>query len=93
MLYLSRKLGESIVINNNIELKIVEVKGRSVKIGFNFPAEASVLRKEIFDSIQKENLAAAQANQSDNNSALDDFLGAFDALSTPKAPETEDENG
>ena len=37
MLYLSRKLGESIIINNTIELQVIEVKGKSVKLGFTFP--------------------------------------------------------
>ncbi len=73
MLYLSRKLGESIIINNDIELKVVEVKGRSVKLGFNFPPEASVLRKEIFDAIQAENMAAAQSGA---EIGIDDLLGA-----------------
>lgn len=69
MLYLSRKIGESIVINNNIELTVVEVRGKSVKIGFNFPPEASVLRKEIHDKISAENLNAASGGLGD----LDDL--------------------
>lgn len=59
MLYLSRKIGESIIINNNVELTVVEVRGKTVKIGFNFPPEASVLRKEIYDKIMAENVAAS----------------------------------
>lgn len=74
MLYLSRKVGESIIINSDIELKVVEVKGRSVKLGFTFPPDASVLRKEIFDAIQAENIAAAQSGGS---MGLDDLLGAI----------------
>jgi len=58
MLYLSRKVGESIVINGNIELTITEVKGRSVKIGFNFPPDSTVLRKEVFDKVSAENRSA-----------------------------------
>lgn len=59
MLYLSRKIGESIVINNSIELTVVEVRGKVVKLGFVFPPEATVLRKEIHDKISAENRAAA----------------------------------
>lgn len=59
MLYLSRKIGESIIINNSIELTVVEVRGKVVKIGFNFPPDATVLRKEIHDKIMEENIAAA----------------------------------
>lgn len=59
MLYLMRKLDESIIINNNIELTVVEIKGKSVKLGFNFPQGASVLRKELFDKIMAENQTAS----------------------------------
>lgn len=62
MLYLSRKLGESIVINDNIEITVVEVRGKSVKLGINFPPDVTVLRRELFDKIQMENRAAATAN-------------------------------
>ena len=55
MLYLMRKQNESIIINNNIELIVVEVKGKSVKLGFTFPKDASVLRKELYDKIMAEN--------------------------------------
>lgn len=69
MLYLSRKVGESIIINNSIELTITEIKGRVVKIGFNFPPNASVLRKEIYDKIMQQNMAA-----SSDDFNMDDFL-------------------
>ncbi len=62
MLYLSRKIGESIVINNSIELTVVEVRGKTVKLGFVFPPDASILRKEIHDKVMEENLAAAQSD-------------------------------
>lgn len=59
MLYLARKEGESIIINNNIELTVVEVRGRTVKLGFVFPPEASILRKELYDKIRQQNIEAA----------------------------------
>lgn len=71
MLYLSRKIGESIVINNSIELTVVEVRGKTVKLGFVFPPDATVLRKEIYDKIMAENLAAAGSGDGDV-----DFLDA-----------------
>ncbi|HEU5046576.1 MAG TPA: carbon storage regulator [Rickettsiales bacterium] len=61
MLYLTRKIGESVIINNTIELTVVEVKGRSVKIGFNFPPEATIMRKELHDRIMEQNLAASRS--------------------------------
>lgn len=74
MLYLSRKLGESIIINNSIELQVVEVKGKSVKLGFVFPPDASVLRKEIHDKIAAENVAA----QTGEAGSLNDLLSAME---------------
>jgi len=61
MLFLTRKIGESVVINDNIEVTIVEVRGRSIKLGFDFPPTVTVLRRELFDKIQDENRAAAGA--------------------------------
>ncbi|MCE2510727.1 MAG: carbon storage regulator CsrA [Alphaproteobacteria bacterium] len=61
MLYLTRKVGESVIINDGIEVTVIEIRGKSIKLGFNFPADASVLRKEIYDRIQEENRAAAEA--------------------------------
>ena len=73
MLYLSRKIGESIIINNSIELQVVEVRGKNVKLGFTFPTDATVLRKELYDKIMAENLTAA------TNDDVADFLsGEFD---------------
>lgn len=71
MLYLTRKIGESVIINNTIELTVVEVKGRSVKIGFNFPPEATIMRKELHDRIMEQNLAASRAGEGDEMG--DDF--------------------
>jgi carbon storage regulator len=59
MLYLTRKIGESVIINDEIEVTVVDIRGKSIKLGFNFPADASVLRREIHERIQEENRAAA----------------------------------
>ena len=65
MLYLTRKIGESIIINNNIELTVMEVRGKSVKLGFIFPKEATILRKELHEKIREQNLAAANIDGMD----------------------------
>jgi carbon storage regulator len=59
MLYLTRRQGEAVIINNAIEVRVVELKGRTVKLGFNFPADASVLREEVFLQIKQANEQAA----------------------------------
>ena len=61
MLYLTRKIGESIVINDNIIVSVVEVRGKSIKLGFTFPPNVSVLREELYRRIQEENRATAES--------------------------------
>lgn len=58
MLALSRKKNEAIVIDNNIEITILEVKGDQVKIGINAPKEVLVYRKEVYMQIQESNKEA-----------------------------------
>ena len=60
MLYLVRKLNESIIINNDIEIKVVEIKRNTVKLGITFPSDSTVLRKEIHDRIAEENASAME---------------------------------
>lgn len=64
MLALSRKPGESIVIGNDIEITILEVKGDQVKIGIDAPKPVSIYRKEIYLQIQESNKEAAKSNVS-----------------------------
>ena len=71
MLALSRKKNEALVINNNIEITILEIKGDQVKIGINAPKEVPVYRKEVYVQIQKEN---EEAMNSDSLNALADFF-------------------
>ncbi|KMM36553.1 carbon storage regulator CsrA [Guptibacillus hwajinpoensis] len=59
MLVLGRKKGESIVINDEIELKIISVEGDTVKIGVEAPKNIAIHRKEIYEAIQSENKLAA----------------------------------
>jgi carbon storage regulator len=61
MLYLTRKVGESVIINDTIEVTVVAVRGKSTKLGFTFPPEASVLRREIHERIRAEGGAAPAA--------------------------------
>ena len=70
VLYLTRKVGETVVINDTVEVTVVEVRGKSIKLGFTFPADASVLRKEIHERIQAENRAAAESGDIDISEAF-----------------------
>ena len=62
MLALSRKKGEALVINNNIEVTVLEVKGDQVKIGISAPKEGPIYRKEVYLQIQDSNKEAMQAD-------------------------------
>ena len=59
MLALTRKMGESLVLNNDIEVTVLEIRGDQVKLGVKAPREVPVYRKEVYLQIQKENEAAA----------------------------------
>ncbi len=59
MLALTRKKGESLVINNNIEITVLEIRGDQIKIGINAPKNVPVYRKEVYLQIQKENQASS----------------------------------
>jgi carbon storage regulator len=58
MLILSRKIGESIVIDGRIHLKVVRVEGEVVKIGIEAPSEVPVHRLEVYEEIQRSNQQA-----------------------------------
>lgn len=59
MLALSRKLGESIVIDENIEITVLSISENQIKLGIDAPKHISIHRKEIFLQIQEENKAAS----------------------------------
>jgi len=62
MLALSRKKNEAIVINNNVEVTILEVKGDQVKLGITAPREVPIYRKEVYVQIQEANREAVNAD-------------------------------
>lgn len=57
MLVLSRKKNESIVINNDIKIVVVEIRGDKVRLGVEAPREVPVHRREVYDAIQRNNEA------------------------------------
>lgn len=66
MLALSRKKNEALVINNNIEITILEIKGEQVKIGITAPKEVPVYRKEVYVQIQEANKEAMNVDSVEN---------------------------
>ncbi len=65
MLALTRKKGEALVINNNIEVTVLEIRGDQIKIGISAPKDVPIYRKEVYLQIQKENEAAISADAMD----------------------------
>ncbi len=60
MLALARKINQSIMIGNDIEITLLEIKGDQVKIGINAPKSVPIYRKEIYVQIQDENKKASE---------------------------------
>lgn len=67
MLILTRKPGESIIIGDNIEIKVLEVSDSRVKVGIDAPREVKVLRKEVISTIEENKEASL-------NTQIDDVL-------------------
>ncbi len=55
MLFLTRKIGETIMINDDVSITVIQVSGRTVKLGINYPKHVRVFRQEIYDRIRQEN--------------------------------------
>ena len=72
MLALTRKKGESLVINNDIEITILEIRGDQIKLGVSAPKEVPIYRKEVYTRIQQENRKSADAQ---NAQALKELFG------------------
>ena len=58
MLALSRKKNEAIIINNNIEITVLDIRGDQIKLGISAPKEIPIYRKEVYIQIQNENKQA-----------------------------------
>lgn len=62
MLNITRKVGEKIIVGDDIILEVMEVSGASVRIGIHAPRSVSVYREEIWEAVRAENAAAAQSS-------------------------------
>ncbi len=73
MLVLSRKIGESVIIQNNIKITVLEISGNQIKLGFEAPDDVPIYRQEVYERIVSENKSAVEI---DRNS-LKKFLSKF----------------
>ena len=79
MLVLTRKISEKIIIGKDVVVSILAVEGQNVKIGIEAPKDISILRMEVFEKIQSENIASAKA--------LDDVSSVIDLIKTKLSKE------
>ena len=62
MLVLTRKLGESIAIDDHIKIVVVQIKGKQVRLGIKAPKETKIHREEVYQAIQDQNTEAAASD-------------------------------
>ena len=80
MLILTRKLGESIQIGNDIKITLLEEKGKQIRIGIEAPDDVAIYREEVYKIIQEQNIMAA----SYSNSSVTDLFSILDDLKKQK---------
>jgi carbon storage regulator len=73
MLVLTRKVGESIAIGDQIKVRVVEVKGNSIRIGIEAPADFRIYREEIYLKVQEQNRLASYWDLADFQNAVNMF--------------------
>src|SRR5947209_3153846 len=78
MLVLSRQRDETIIIGDDIEITVVDIRGDKVRLGVTAPKSISVHRKEVYDAIRRENREAAQVKPED--------LSALGKVAPPPPP-------
>ncbi len=75
MLVLTRKKNESIVINDDITIVVVEIRGDKVRLGVEAPKEVPVHRREVFDAIKRNEAAGEKAKEAGANEAAETDAG------------------
>ncbi len=73
MLVLTRKLGESIAIDDNIKIVVVQIKGKQVRLGIKAPKETKIHREEVYQAIQDQNKISLEPSQEGLQGLTDDI--------------------
>ena len=85
MLVLSRQRDETIMIGDNVEITVVDIRGDKVRLGITAPREIQVHRKEVYDAIKRENQKASKLDPRDISESQSG-LAAAKKGDRPKAP-------
>jgi len=83
VLVLSRKVGEQLLIGDDVVVTVLEVRGDGIKIGIDAPRDVKVQRREVFLAVSETNLEAARAASPEAEDALKAIFGG-----TPQAPQS-----
>ncbi len=75
MLVLARKLDESIIIGDNIVVKVVSIENGVVKLGIDAPQEIAIMRSELIQEVKESNLSAVHKAEKSELDALSKLLG------------------
>lgn len=73
MLVLTRKLGESIAIDDHIKIVVVQIKGKQVRLGIKAPKETKIHREEVYQAIQDQNIEASTSDYGDIAALADEL--------------------
>ena len=73
MLVLTRKLGESIAIDDHIKIIVVQIKGKQVRLGIKAPKETKIHREEVYKAIQEQNTEASKADLTEISMLADEL--------------------
>ena len=85
MLILARRIGESIMVGDQVEISVVDIKGDQVKLGIKAPSQVKVYRREVYAANQQENLAAAAAAPQ-TLPKLEELMGSSEGRKPPAPP-------
>jgi carbon storage regulator len=91
MLVLTRKVGEKLVIGNEIVVEVLSISGEGVRLGVVAPRETSIHRYEVFEEIQAANRAASAPSASSPNIKVEDIAARLRVSDEKEPPEVESE--
>ncbi len=74
MLVLTRKIGEGIVIGDDVTIKVVEIKGANIRLGIEAPKDRKIYRQEVYEKIVEENRGATRWNMIDLDHLSDNLI-------------------
>ncbi|MBN8535734.1 MAG: carbon storage regulator CsrA [Deltaproteobacteria bacterium] len=83
MLVLTRKLGESIAIDDHIKIRVVQIKGKQVRLGIEAPKDTKIHREEVYLAIQDQNKESSQVS-SDKSKSVASLLKPLSAIDSLK---------